>query len=280
MSFLIPLPHPIAPHDAATHVDDAGLDCFRKTRLIATDMDGTLTAGGKFTSQLLHALEALAEAKIPVLIVTGRSGGWVSGLAHYLPVVGTIAENGGVFYAADRSAPMFLTAIADLNSHRQKLKRFFQRLQTEYPRLQESEDNQFRLTDWTFDVQGLDVATLQKLATYCQIWGWGFTYSTVQCHIKPPQQDKATGLLQVLGDRFPHCTPAHVLTLGDSPNDESLFDSANFPCSVGVANVAAYTNQLAHQPRYMTAAPEVAGFCELVQLLQTLHPSFHSEERQ
>lgn len=267
MPSLIPLPHPLAPQNSA---DD--LDCFRETRLIATDMDGTLTAEGKFTSQLLHALEALAEASIPVLIVTGRSGGWVSGLAHYLPIVGTIAENGGLFYAADGSASTFLTPITDVNSHRQKLSRFFQRLQREFPHLRESEDNQFRLTDWTFDVQGLDLATIQKLADYCQMWGWGFTYSTVQCHIKPPQQDKAIGLLHVLRDRFPHCTPAHVLTIGDSPNDESLFDSANFPCSVGVANVAAYTEQLAHKPRYITAAAEVAGFCELVQLLQTLHP--------
>ena len=52
--------------------------------LIATDMDGTLTKNGKFTSQLLNSLECLLEAEIPVLIVTGRSAGWVSAIFSHL----------------------------------------------------------------------------------------------------------------------------------------------------------------------------------------------------
>jgi hypothetical protein len=31
-------------------------NCFKKLRLIATDMDGTLTQRGKFTASLLQAL--------------------------------------------------------------------------------------------------------------------------------------------------------------------------------------------------------------------------------
>jgi len=55
-------------------------NCLPNLRLIATDMDGTLTQQGKFTAKLLQSLEELRAADIPVLIVTGRSGGWVSGL--------------------------------------------------------------------------------------------------------------------------------------------------------------------------------------------------------
>ncbi|HTL87953.1 MAG TPA: HAD hydrolase family protein, partial [Leptolyngbya sp.] len=55
-------------------------------RLIATDMDGTLTIDQKFTPQVLRAFEQLNQAGIEVLIVTGRSAGWVSGLIHYLPI--------------------------------------------------------------------------------------------------------------------------------------------------------------------------------------------------
>src|SRR5919202_4841916 len=73
---------------------------FKNIRLIATDMDGTLTQHGKFTANLLRAFERLIAVDIPVLIVTGRSAGWVSGLVSYLPVAGAIAENGGLFYPA------------------------------------------------------------------------------------------------------------------------------------------------------------------------------------
>jgi hydroxymethylpyrimidine pyrophosphatase-like HAD family hydrolase len=47
-------------------------------RLVATDMDGNLTTYGKFTSSLLQALENFAASGVQVLIVTGRSAGWVN----------------------------------------------------------------------------------------------------------------------------------------------------------------------------------------------------------
>lgn len=241
-------------------------DSVKQIRLIASDMDGTLTHLGKFTPALLQALENLAAAEIKVLIVTGRSAGWVSGLVSYLPVVGAIAENGGLFYPADCEAPVTLTPIPDIVTHRQQLAKTFEQLQTEFPSICESNDNRFRITDWTFDVQGLNPSQLQRLGNLCQQLGWGFTYSNVQCHIKPLGQDKAVGLLQVLGDYFPDYTPDQVVTVGDSPNDESLFDVNKFPLSVGVSNVRHYVDQLTHQPRYITAASEVKGFFELVQI--------------
>ncbi len=139
----------------------------------------------------------------------------------------------------------------------------FKQLQTKFPQIQESADNCFRLTDWTFDIASLSLGELQTLDNLCEQMGWGFTYSNVQCHIKPQGQDKAVGLLQVLGEYLPDYSPGQVITVGDSPNDESLFDPRYFPVSVGVANVQEYMNQLRHQPAYITTAAEGEGFCEL-----------------
>ncbi len=238
-----------------------------KIQLVATDMDGTLTCGGKFNSQFLQVLESLAAEHITVLIVTGRSAGWVSGLVNYLPVAGAIAENGGLFYAQTNDTPVLLTAIPDLLIHRQQLAEVFARLQLEFLQLRESADNPFRLTDWTFDVAGLSCDQLQRLEQRCFELGWGFTYSSVQCHIKPLGQDKARGLTQVLGDRFSEYALTQVVTVGDSPNDESLFDAQIFPYSVGVANVKEYLAKLRHQPAYVTDLPEGAGFNQLAELL-------------
>lgn len=240
---------------------------LKNIRLVATDMDGTLTQQGKFTSALFQTLEALAKAGISVLIVTGRSAGWVDAVKTYLPVTGAIAENGGLFYSSDSEAPEILTPIPDLTRHRRQLAETFQFLKSQFPFIQESTDNCFRLTDWTFDVQGLAIAQLQKLGNLCQEKGWGFTYSTVQCHIKPLQQDKASSLLRVLKQHFPHLTTEQIITVGDSPNDQSLFDSSKFPLSVGVANVLHYSKQLHHKPAYVTTTAECQGFCELAQLL-------------
>ncbi|MEO0948538.1 MAG: HAD family hydrolase, partial [Cyanobacteria bacterium J06641_5] len=217
-------------------------------RLIATDVDGTLTQAECFRPELLAALNALQQGSIPVLLVTGRSAGWVDALRHYLPVVGAIAENGGVFLPGDRADIQVLPAIT--GEHRQKLAAFFARLQQAFPQLQEATDNAFRLTDWTFDVTRLTAADLTALAARCEAAGWGFTYSTVQCHIKPLGQDKATAISQVLAQAFPHLQVSEVLTIGDSPNDESMFDRARFPWSVGVANLASYRERLTHLPTY------------------------------
>jgi HAD superfamily hydrolase (TIGR01484 family) len=236
-------------------------------RLLATDMDGTLTQQGKFTANLLQSLERLKKANLPVLIVTGRSAGWVEAIKTYLPVYGAIAENGGLFYRSDDENFDLLATIADANQHRQQLAQTFQALKTYYPELQESSDNRFRFTDWTFDVARLSDRQLQHLASLCSERGFSFTYSTVQCHIKPANCDKASSLIKVLNRYFPHISREQILTVGDSPNDESLFDRDRFGICVGVANILHYRDRLKYQPAYVTAASEGEGFCEVAELV-------------
>jgi HAD superfamily hydrolase (TIGR01484 family) len=234
--------------------------------LVASDVDGTLTLHEKFTPELLKAIAQLQQAHIPLLLVTGRSAGWVDALRYYLPVTGAIAENGGLYYPA-AGAYQLLSDIPDLEIHRQKLRSAFEMLKQQYPQLQESSDNTFRLTDWTFDVEGLSQVELGAIATQCQDWGWSFTYSTVQCHIKPADQSKANGIQQVLRQQFPNVSLNQVVTLGDSPNDETMFDPDIFPVSVGVANILNYRDLIQHLPQFVTTQPGADGFCELVALL-------------
>lgn len=255
-----------------TPLSQKTLHQFQSVRLLATDMDGTLTNQGKFTAEVLHTLVELAEANFPVVIVTGRSAGWVSGLVHYLPIAGAIAENGGIFFPRHTAPEIPLVPISDFAAHRQHLAQMFQVLQTEFPNLQESTDNRYRLTDWTFDVQGLSQTEIETLARRCLEAGWGFTYSTVQCHISLPQQNKAAGLQTVLKDYFPGVTTDAIATVGDSPNDESLFNPDLFPLSVGVANVLDYRDRLTHLPAFVTTQSEGKGFCEFSSwLLQALN---------
>jgi HAD superfamily hydrolase (TIGR01484 family) len=235
-------------------------------QLIATDIDGTLTRAGKFTRELLESIDLLTANGIKLLLVTGRSAGWVSAVNNYLPVVGAIAENGGIYFNTDGEFD-FLTRIENIEEHREQLANRFWELQEAYPQIEESVDNQFRITDWTFDITGLTNLELEQIASKCQSWGYSFTFSTIQCHIKPQRQDKGDAILQVLKQYFPELKRTQIITVGDSPNDASMFDRSLFYHSVGVANIQHYMSQLIHQPEYITNSPEVAGFCELVNLL-------------
>ncbi len=236
-------------------------------RLVATDMDGTLTKEGEFTPALLEAFLSLRQHGIEVMIVTGRSAGWVSGLVNYLPVVGAIAENGGVYIDKQTGSATILSDIPRMSRHRDRLEVLFDHLRQRYPDLTPSTDNPYRITDWTFDIDGLTNKDIAWMQTVCDDKLMGFTYSTLQCHIKVKKQEKAAGLKRVLQQRSPAVPADTIVTVGDSPNDASLFDSDQFPYSVGVANVSDYLSVLTHTPTYITAAPEVEGFIELVQQL-------------
>ena len=235
-------------------------------RLIASDVDGTLTDNGKFSSDFISTLLALQSAGIKVLLVTGRSAGWVSALVNYLPVSGAIAENGGVFLQPNGQQDL-LSSVPNLSRHRILLENTFHHIKQLFPNLLTSADNQFRITDWTFDVDNLSADDIQAISAQCDLMGWSFTYSNVQCHIKPLNQDKATGLLSVLKKYFPELNLQQVLTVGDSPNDEAMFNPDLFPISVGVANIRHYQDKMMHLPKYVTQASEFAGFQELAQLL-------------
>ncbi|MEM9771256.1 MAG: HAD family hydrolase [Cyanobacteria bacterium P01_D01_bin.73] len=258
-------------------------------RVVATDMDGTLTRDEEFSAALLTDLGRLEAAGIAVVITTGRSAGWVSGLAHYLPVAGMMAENGGAFFPGPRLTSLlpwlglssveeldprsrdewgwFLGNLGAIADHRAKLAGMFEQLRTVYPDLEEAADNRFRQTDWTFDVQGLSDRQLDDIAARCQGAGFGFTYSNVQCHIQPGGQTKARGLSLWLDALKPGCDRQEIVTVGDSPNDESMFDLSQFPCSVGVANVGNYRDRLDHLPAVITDSKEGYGFGEFVDWL-------------
>ncbi len=239
---------------------------WQNIRLIATDMDGTLTQAEKFDSKLLETLTKLSTAGIDVLITTGRSAGWVQAVATYLPVVGAIAENGGLIYWNHDPQPN-LISLGNIEQHRQQLHRVFQILKAKFPHLQESSDNRFRLTDWTFEVKNLSPTELEQIDRLCQDEGYGFTYSTIQCHIKPTYQDKAHGLKEIIAEHFAELQSQEIVTIGDSPNDESMFDQQVFPLSIGVANVTNYRDRLKYLPAYVTSKAEGEGFCELAELI-------------
>lgn len=235
-------------------------------KLIATDMDGTLTHKGLFDARLLQRLEELHKRRIPVLITTGRSAGWVSALAEYLPIVGAIAENGGILFTPKYPEGIPLIEMGDPQKFRQQEQQVFETLQHQYPHIRPSADNSFRITDWTFDRLGLSIQALEDMKHQCQSLGWSFTYSSIQCHIKAPMQSKQLGLLKALEAHFPDPLKANqLLTIGDSPNDTELLDVSVFHYSVGVANIKPYLATMTAQPHWVCAQPELFGFLEITQ---------------
>ncbi|RZA06646.1 MAG: HAD family hydrolase, partial [Proteobacteria bacterium] len=71
-------------------------DEWRAIGGVLTDIDDTLTSESGIAPAALDALHRLREAGVPVIAITGRPAGWSKPFAMAWPVLGIVAENGGV----------------------------------------------------------------------------------------------------------------------------------------------------------------------------------------
>jgi HAD superfamily hydrolase (TIGR01484 family) len=237
-------------------------------RVLAADVDDTITMGGKIPSATLAGFEALEKAGITVALVTGRPAGWAQALAGYLPGVRiAVAENGLVAFdgAGQRK---------DLGPQRSP--EFFARLAENSARvcrayaLEVTPDDAFRLFERAFlrpaSFDATALAASQKLVDP----GFEVMASSIHIHVRPSGWGKAEGLLAALQsvDAEAYATPDEsILFVGDSSNDRSMF--ARFRrTSVGVRNVNHFLAELGDDvPAFVTEAESALGFAEVVRAL-------------
>jgi len=239
-----------------------------RIRVLASDIDDTITTAGRLPSSTLECFQALDAAGILVALVTGRPAGWAQALASYLPAVKVVvAENGLVAFdaAGDR---------VDLGPPRDA--RFFTRLADDAIRVRDAyrltvtPDDAFRLFERTFIRPGsFDAAALvasQKVVDA----DFEVMASSIHIHVRPSGWGKAEGLLAALRPFSPEAC-AHpdesILFVGDSSNDRSLFARLR-NTSVGVRNVTKFLDELGDDlPAFVTDAESARGFAELVHVL-------------
>jgi len=234
-------------------------------RVLAADVDDTITARGKLPARTLELFEKLEAAGLVVALVTGRSAGWAQALAGYLPAVRVaVGENGLVCFDGtgrqrDLGPPRDATFGRALSDNAQRVARILN--------LTRTEDDAFRLFERTFlRPAGFDAEALrdsQKLVDA----GFEVMASSIHIHVRPSGWDKADGLLAALEPILPGVLDwdARVLFVGDSSNDRPLF--ARFPrTSVGVHNIVRFLDELgADRPAYITLGEAAAGFAEVAE---------------
>lgn len=242
---------------------------------IAADCDETLTTGGKLLPSVLLARERLRSLGIPLIVVTGRAAGFAWTVFELLDAEAVVAENGGLlFERAQPETPILVSAQGPTNLETggwQPGRALFEKLQSEggesgsdgqrFAHLKPTLDVAFRMTDFTFLVGGLRHDELVALGQRVRGLGAEFTFSTIHAHIMPQGQDKAGGLK--LWAKRHGVSTERILTIGDSPNDESLFDPGAFQLTWGVAGISKYADIMRWRPRHVTAHAAGQGFAEM-----------------
>ena len=245
-------------------------EAVRDVRYVLTDFDDTLTLAGQLPAATLQALYRLQEAGIGVIPVTGGCAGWSDMMVRVLPVSGVISEGGGIFLRPHegRIQYEFFASERAMRTHQKALLTQLEVCLKRYPCLTFTKDQAYRLTDVAIDY-AQDIrppAVVERDAFLVELHAMGLNAKTSSIHINvcPAGVDKfamAKRVLSTFLDVSPQAFCREVLYVGDAPNDESMF--AQFPLSIGVANIAPHLASLRHMPRYVTEAEGGLGFVEL-----------------
>lgn len=247
---------PFDPNDPSLHAS------LRRIRLVATDVDGTLTTAGVLTAEVVSLIAELADAGVEVAPVSGRAAGEVLGLVRYLPGVRRgIAENGQVLVEPDRALTWLATP-----SDRQAIERDARRIAADLGEVLERAPDAFcRVGDVAFERTGRADAAIARLASAAATQGLHVVWSSVHVHFSTSAPDKGAALARVLDLAGP--PRSSVLTMGDAPNDAGLFVAGRFGVSAGTQDVLAHGEHLAARPDYVCAEREGSAFARVARAL-------------
>ncbi|MBN1958364.1 MAG: HAD-IIB family hydrolase [Desulfuromonadales bacterium] len=243
---------------------------------LLTDIDDTLTIDGKIPAVAYSAMEKLHSAGIRVLPVTGRPAGWCDHIARMWPVGGIIGENGAFYFHYQqherRMIRRYWQPETVRRENRKKLSALADKILTAIPQARISADQAYRETDLAIDIRE-DVPPLQpkEITHIVQIFkssGAQAKISSIHVNGWFGDYDKLAMTRIFLREVFkvePEKHMGRILFVGDSPNDEPMFEY--FPHSVGVANIVPFAEQMTFKPAWIAQREGGLGFAELAEAL-------------
>ena len=248
----------------------------RRIRGVLFDIDDTLTSAGRLTASAYQALEALSDAGLITLAITGRPAGWCDHIARMWPVDGVVGENGAFYFRHDDSQGRMIKRYCLDPAARRANRRRLAVLETEIlaavPGSAVASDQGYRdadlAIDFCEDVPRLAPKSVVRIVELFEQAGANAKVSSVHVNGWFGDYDKLSTSRLILAEMFGidlDRDQAAFVFAGDSPNDAPMFGF--FDNAVGVANVADFLDQLSAKPTWVTIRPSGAGFAELAEAL-------------
>jgi HAD superfamily hydrolase (TIGR01484 family) len=244
----------------------------KRIRYVLTDIDDTVTTDGRLTATAYQALEALDQAGILVIPITGRPAGWCDHIARMWPVYAVVGENGAFYMRYDRKARKMITHHwADLSSrqrNRAKLNLLSDEILKSIPGCALASDQAYREADLAIDfcedVPPLSESEVSRIVDMFRQAGAHAKVSSIHVNGWFGDYDKLSMTRTLFAREF-GCHLEDILDdalfIGDSPNDEPMFGF--FSLSVGVANVHALIHRIQDKPAFVTTGHGGDGFAEM-----------------
>ena len=262
-------------------LDQMSFAAAKRIRYVLTDIDDTVTTDGRLTGKAYQALEALDEAGIFVIPITGRPAGWCDHIARMWPVYAVVGENGAFYMRYDRCARKMISHHwADLPTrqrNRIKLNLLSDKILQAVPGCALASDQAYREADLAIDfcedVPALPESAVSRIVDLFRQAGAHAKVSSIHVNGWFGDYDKLSMTRTLFAREF-GCRledmMEEALFIGDSPNDEPMFGF--FKLSVGVANVHALIHRIQNKPAFVTIGHGGDGFAEMAaRLLEACH---------
>jgi len=255
------------PLDALTKEEGARIEG------LLFDLDDTFLTHGVLTREAYDSLWDLHDARMKLVVVTGRPSSWGALAAMQWPIDFATTENGaiGIVKEGRRAARVDACDEVTRAKRRDALAALVADVAKRAPDVVPAGDASGRISDVTWDVGENHFAPPDRIAFVQSIiaeHGARSSLSSVHLHATFDGDDKASGTVRLLAARFgvdAGAARTHYAFVGDSGNDRACFSA--FHTTFGVANVRAHLGMLAVPPRFVAKSAAGAGFVEIARAL-------------
>jgi HAD superfamily hydrolase (TIGR01484 family) len=245
----------------------------KNVRYVLTDIDDTLTLGGRLPAAVFAAMERLKKSGMRIIPITGRPAGWCDHIARMWPVAAIVGENGAFYFHYDdqqrKMRRRYFKSEEQRRVDRQKLQQLEREILKKVPGCSLSADQHYReadlAIDYCEDVPPLGMQDVDQIVRLFEAAGARAKISSIHVNGWFGEYDKLTMTRLLFAELFKDdldVVKAHVIFIGDSPNDTPMFQF--FPHSVGVANILRFKEKIKHQPAWLTRLEGGYGFSEMV----------------
>lgn len=252
-------------------LDQFGVEDAIRIEGVFFDVDDTFSLNGKIYPEAYQALWTLKEAGYKLVPITGRPAGWCDFIARMWPVDAVVGENGAFYYRVDEALGRFIKRYVDddetREDKRKKLLSIRDEVLSSIPGTALASDQHYREADLAIDfcedVPRLDWTDIDRI---CDVFKrHGATCKVSSIHVNGWYGDYSKlGMTRTLADELWGIDldqeKDRFVYLGDSPNDEPMFDY--FPVSIGVQNVLDFSEKMSSFPTYVTREKGSLGFAE------------------
>lgn len=249
-----------------SHTECAGL------KGVLFDIDDTFTLEGKLIPEAFSALWELHKHGLILAPITGRPAGWCDHIARMWPVDGVIGENGAFYYYYDREKrklrQRYIFTAEEVAGKKKELEAIKEEILKKVPGAGVASDQPFRIFDLAIDfredVNELSDAEIDEICNIFRQHGAEYKVSSIHVNGWFGGYNKLSTTRLFLQERLSIAWDEAANTflfVGDSPNDEPMFEAMNI--TVGVANIKHFSSKMKNLPRYVTSKSGGLGFAEM-----------------